>query len=559
MSRRSILLQATLPPCRKLCIKSRTLSSIASMLSLLFLLVPAHTAQTRWHMASAIRWPDDQVLPHFCCITGPLDMINIIKLNNEQNLLFTSLEGLVNRTQPRIYVQQRTREKPLLWLHEMHVAVNPVNDPYDLISKYRSEITGTIIYNPTVPATINLATTIAGTTKALIVSPSEAARLALAPYNLPVQVDLRTQKFASAQAIYQYTYNRYWSQPQAEHRLLIGLPPGPSGLRDYAIATGAAVVWLDAGNTSDPEQKTLLDAFYRSMPAGSSYVGWYPNEDAGVQEASTFGIASYAADLALNLTILGAGNHTINHPSLDARPQPVLKNKLYVTMFMSDGDNIQIDQHLLATKWADPQRGRVPIGWTINPALVDMAPAILNYYWRTATPNDELVAGPSGLGYVVTDQLPNAALNTYVQQSASYMRQAGVDIATVWNTPNGMRRRVGNAYAQADGDILGITTQNRLRIDRTGPRVYNHTFYSLPMAVPYADSISELIATIAKAAKGYNSKMGPRFLPLQANLNKPTITPSTLYKVQQTFKTNANIVFVGPEELFRLFARSHAR
>ena len=64
---------------------------------------------------------------------------------------------------------------------------------------------------------------------------------------------------------------------------------------------------------------------------------------------------------------------------------PPLENKVYVAIFMSDGDNLQEDQHLIPLKWADGNRGKVPIAWTVNPALVDVAPLILRYYQRTAT------------------------------------------------------------------------------------------------------------------------------------------------------------------------------
>lgn len=535
------------------------LSFFICNLCLLALLLPAQYTLARTLSAPGIIWPRGQVLPHFCCMSGPLDEISVVNLNDEQNILFTSLEGLVNRTQPRIYVQQRSREDATLWPRAMHLVVNIVDNPYALITKYSSEIAGIVIYDPAVPDTINLATTIAGVRGALVASPNEAAILASVQYHLPVLVDLRANRFPSGDAVYQYTLKNFWSRPQAEHRLLIGLPPGPSGLRDYAIATGATVVWLDAGSTTDPYQKLLLDSFYYSMAPGSSYVGWYPNEVAGVQETSLFGITSYAADLSQNLTILGAGSHRISHP-LSQRATPVLRNKIYVALFMSDGDNVQVDQHLLATKWADPYRGSVPIGWTIDPVLVDMAPAILNYYWETATPNDELVAGPSGLGYILTDQLPRTTLNLYTAQSASYMSQAGVDIATVWNTVNGIPQRVGDSYAMnGRHHVLGITTQNRLNVDQTGPHIFDHSLYSLPMSAPYAFNQNDLILAILRATNGYNSRSGPRFLALQANLNSPYISPTTLYNVQQLFKQNQDIVFVGPEELFRLLAENHLK
>jgi hypothetical protein len=518
-------------------------------------------SMTAGHMQSdgnGISWPAGQLFPHFCCITTPLYEINEATLNAEQRITFVTLEGLINRSKPRIYVQAPAREGPYLWPTVMHLKLFPVADPYMLLLKYRREIAGLVIYDPALPDTINLATTIAGLKGGIVASPAEAAKLSTGVYNLPTLVDLRMNKFSSADAVYQYTYTNYWSLPGAEHRLLIGLPPGPSDLRDYAIATKATVVWLDAGNTADPLQKTLLDSFYQSMNAGSSYVGWFPHEVSGVREASTYGIATFAADLAQNLTVLGAGSHMIF-----ARPPiasyPPLQNKLYVSLFMSDGDNIQIDQHLLAQKWADPLRGSVPLGWTIDPALVDMAPAILNYYWRTASKNDELVAGPSGAGYIYPDRMSDAALTTYTQQSALYLHRAGLDIATIWNDTNEMSDRVGRAYAHnAINALIGLTTQNLDQPIQVVPQVYCNELSVLPMDVAYAKSEFELENAIMKASSEFVSSMGPRFMPLQADLNSAAINPTTLSHVLQYFSNNPNIVFVGPEELFHLFTLNYS-
>ena len=49
--------------------------------------------------------------------------------------------------------------------------------------------------------------------------------------------------------------------------------------------------------------------------------------------------------------------------------------------------------------WLDPLRGTVPLGWEVAPAFAELAPAVLEHYYRTATPNDYLICGPSGASY----------------------------------------------------------------------------------------------------------------------------------------------------------------
>jgi hypothetical protein len=114
-------------------------------------------------------------------------------------------------------------------------------------------------------------------------------------------------------------------------------------------------------------------------------------------------------------------------------PAPRLENKIYVSVFISDGDNLQEDETLIPLKWSDPNRGKVPTAWTISPALVDIAPVIINYFQRTATPNDILVSGPSGMGYTYPGAWPRGAFASYAKVSGEYMARSGLNIITLWN------------------------------------------------------------------------------------------------------------------------------
>src|SRR4029453_4080565 len=101
-----------------------------------------------------------------------------------------------------------------------------------------------------------------------------------------------------------------------------------------------------------------------------------------------------------------------------------LANKVYVAIFMSDGDNLQEDEHLIPIKWGDGKRGTVPIGWTIHPAPVDGAPLVLRGFQTTATQNDVLVSGPSGLGYTYPAAWPAGKFDTFATNSRATLHAA---------------------------------------------------------------------------------------------------------------------------------------
>ena len=59
------------------------------------------------------------------------------------------------------------------------------------------------------------------------------------------------------------------------------------------------------------------------------------------------------------------------------------------------------------------------------PLLIDAAPAILNYYHATATENDLLIAGPSGVGYFYGNVWPSDSFAEFLA--------AGADAVTLGN------------------------------------------------------------------------------------------------------------------------------
>jgi hypothetical protein len=114
-------------------------------------------------------------------------------------------------------------------------------------------------------------------------------------------------------------------------------------------------------------------------------------------------------------------------------PIPKLENKIYITLTMVEGDNVQYCQHRLRDLWDDPGRGSVILNWSISTLLLDIAPSFLNYYQSTRTENDLLLAGPSGAGYTYPAEWLSAAFEVFTQRSGDYMRRTGMNTLFVYN------------------------------------------------------------------------------------------------------------------------------
>jgi hypothetical protein len=467
--------------------------------------------------------------------------------NTAEMYLFSSLKGIVNRTQPRMfsYEGDAFAEGPYAWMQSLGLTWTEHTDSWELITKYRSEIAGLIVYDPAQSHTVNLATMLAKDKKAVIASPSLLSRLTAAPYNLPILTDLRGQ-FSSKLQVYQTLFNTYW--PTMDHRMLIGLSPEAhrAGLREYATALGAAVIWLDPNVSAE---STLLNSFLSSMPAGAVFTGWWPEEGAGITRASGYGIATVASDYCSNLTVHSGTSRTVTPKPMPAKP--ALQNKIYVAFILSDGDNLQYVEHLMRKLWNNPDRGSVPMGWTLSPAMLDAMPGALNYYHQTSTNNDNLISGPSGYGYAYPNNFPNQTLlNQFVTRSEDYNKRAGFRVVTIWNTiTGGINQNVGESFADYAPSLLGLTAQNT-----GGPlTIYKQSLPGMPLSCNYCTGEQAMKDAIAAASSGWNGS-SPRFIIIQAQ-PWTDVKPTNFRNVMNSL--DANHIVVRPDHIFQLMREAN--
>lgn len=72
----------------------------------------------------------------------------------------------------------------------------------------------------------------------------------------------------------------------------------------------------------------------------------------------------------------------------------------YMCMYMGDYDSSAWLKTTGFDIWKDNCRGDVPLMWGFNPNLSNRIPMAFEYYYETMTPNDFIVAGDSGAGYI---------------------------------------------------------------------------------------------------------------------------------------------------------------
>ncbi len=116
----------------------------------------------------------------------------------DEALAVACLQGIINREAPRLYVLSASDARPKYWLEKLSAPgrwlhqrpIEPLGDLDALVAMAGAAVKGVVIWDPEVPATVNVATTIAGVEDAIALSPEFADKY-LDRWTLPVLVDLR--------------------------------------------------------------------------------------------------------------------------------------------------------------------------------------------------------------------------------------------------------------------------------------------------------------------------------------------------------------------------------
>lgn len=525
---------------------------------------------------NGIHWPQGQAIPTFARPTTILDTIDVQALTRDEQLTFSALQGLINKSQPRIYlIDSRTDEGRDTWANTPTVNLASQNlftreTKYQLLAKYLGELEGVILYDPTIsPHYRNLAGTIAGLKNALPVTSAVMDQLHEHNLHPAIITDLTTLTLHTPIEIYSYLYDHYW--PDCTKRLIVSARPTDRGgdhhhTRDMAAATGAAILWLDG---RIPEERTLMRKFFADMKAGQAIaLGWYSTERSGITTATEFGIGTMPADHFISSTIYAATSPQISIPAIPKMPP--LENKVYVAILISDGDNIQYTQRAMRKLWdaTANTRGLMPLTWTIAPGLVDIGPGILNYYYSTATPNDCFATGPSGMGYAMpynTLEEPGAPVGPYLTQpdriggytslTATYLQRSGIRVITIWDDATPPLRA---AYAKHCRSLYGATVQNFKDVPTVASSIENNRLRFEKLVIPYASTYEHLHRSLSSQI-GNKPPESPLFLAYQMSVwqeLKPTRLVQLRDQITQEFPDQ--VVFVRADHYFNLFNQANA-
>ncbi len=425
----------------------------------------------------------------------------------DQVAALVSLQGILNRDAPVLYVCNPNYGKPEYWLELLsrdgrwlqgreHRKLPDLDAVYQLA---RGSLRGAVVWDPDVPATINLATTIAGVEDAVMLSPEMADKY-LAKWNLKIVKDLRgmftgQETGSKKNDAYRWAIREYIDQGRCSPHFLclytdshFDRAPGQTAyliVRDWAVKNRAFTYdlspWGDEVPADDPQQPLgtdlatyhlLLSATlnqsagkqmtevagffnfhkYANMPGHLSTHDPVPTEWETVYLISPYNCyQNTATEFSYNQSF---HSHAPRKPLKQTRPtqKRTPENKSYLAFLMADYDSTYPLYSFLPGFWSDPLRGELPLAWGINPNLLETYPDLIAYFYETATPNDHFVADASAAGYMNPNRVDPKHLPLFVEHNQRFYQEADVTISGMvldWDQP---RSDVKDAFAQFSPD-----------------------------------------------------------------------------------------------------------
>jgi len=376
-------------------------------------------------------------------------------LSVPMKLLMVSLQGVLAKTEPRLYFHPSilnsydpAHEEEVRWLNEMEtkwdVTSETASDPWAVFDSFVDEIEGYIVYDPDVPQTVNLATTLAGLENAVIAHPDLIADLNAR--GLTAVMDLRGQ-FVDNVALYTWAFDEVW--PEANQTIVAFLDDNSYPLRDYLVANNIFVFQLDPHHYAE---RPLLETILSTMPANIPILGWPLDELLGVIIFSQHGKFHIATDHVSNLS----AHSGLPRPELSQThitEWPEVENKIHIAFAYTDGDSIAYMNRWMADWWDDPAFDTLPLGWEISANQVDLGPDVIGYFYDRLTENNVIIGPACGIGYIYPSHYPD--LDAFLALTDEYMQMA--DMRTIWliNDDLTLPDDIANQYGEVL-DLLGI-------------------------------------------------------------------------------------------------------
>lgn len=353
------------------------------------------------------------------------------------NAFLLSLQGVVNSDTPHLYFiypedydYHFTQKMYDFYKDHLGYSFSRIGSPAMALQLFRKQVKGYILWDKSVRSSLNVAFTLAGLEKAVVITEEM----------LPMVKDAGLKKIADFRGkfknmndaeIYDWAYRHYWARCNKDYIVWMGGVAGNEmkpGIADFGISKGSFFADLST-DPADSVEYALSKKIFSHMKPLSMVMGWH----------------SYAKDLERNYVTLASqyalrveGLNTFPNLSFTSRTPPspdfsfknnhnlvphgvyVPEKKVYITCVQTDG--------LGLGAWAEPGRGTIPYAWEVTINWQWMAPVLLEYYYNSATPNDFFFGSLSGPGYMYPKAIPPDLLPSVITKADDLLKKLDLNV-----------------------------------------------------------------------------------------------------------------------------------
>ena len=527
----------------------------------------------------------------------------------DEAMLAASLQGLVNRTGPSVYVVSKTNKRPAYWLNifsskgrwldnRQIIALSDMDAFFKLAS---ASVKGAVIWDTLVPATLNVATTIAGVEDGIVLSPESASRY-LKKWDLKIIRDLRgmftgSETGSSKNDAYRWAVKEYLGKGLCSGHLLCSYEDpyytrskGDAGYvvtRDWAIKNRSFVFdlspWGDEIPKDDPLQKPGTDletykmilgevlkqnkgkqmtelAGFFSFPKYSNIPGYKSRHEPVPTEWETVYLISpyncYQNTVASSCYNQSFHSQAPVGPLKQHRPatSSMTEDKTYICILMADYDSSTPLYDFMPVHWSDSLRGTIPLLWGINPNLTETYPDIIEYLYSTQSGNDYFGADASAAGYMNPNRIEKQYLPLFIDHNTKFYKQLDITLSPMvldWDEPTA---DVKDAFTQFSPD--GFATIVLDMHDNGGKAPSPHVWKGMPVmelinsACNFSSADQESDAMSGSIPKKTKGKTG--FYIFRIVWTSPSSVIETIDLLKKK-RPELDIELADPYNFFRMF------
>lgn len=349
----------------------------------------------------------------------------------DQNALMISLQGATNMNNPNLYFVYpegwdfNFTPNVLDYLRDGHnYTFTQLRTPEQAVKTFQEDIKGYIVWDKEVRTSLIIAFTLAGLEQGVVVSEDQIPLME--KYEIPMIEDYRG-RFTGQNDVEIYTWAKeaYWDRCAKDSIVWLGGHHGNTmkpGVVDWGMHNKSFFQDLSC-KVTDVEEYTMANELLADLEPMSMVYGWHSYGKDGESEFTTLtsqhGHRVSGLHTLPNMSFLcqepvTPGFEFKNQHNLEAGREYKPEKKVYIACIQTDC--------LGLGAWTQPGRGTIPYAWEVTMNWKWMAPAMLEFFYSQATPNDYFIGSLGGPGYMYPRAIPVEKREALIKKAAVMMK-----------------------------------------------------------------------------------------------------------------------------------------